>query len=54
MGVGPAQNYEGQMQGLLDEFKSLPFEQRKYRFTEFIRREADIFAGCIDAVMSLM
>ena len=49
MGVGPAQNYEGQMQGLLDEFKSLPFEQRKYRFTEFIRREADMFAGCIDA-----
>ncbi len=37
------------MQGLTYEFHSLPFEQRKYRFTEFIRREADIFAGVIDA-----
>ena len=30
------------------EYKSLSFEDRKRRFTEFIRREADIFAKCID------
>ena len=48
MGVGPAQKYESQMIDLVREYKSLGFEDRKKRFTEFIRREADIFANCID------
>ncbi len=48
MGAGPIQRYESQMIDLSREFKSLSFEDRKRRFTEFIRREADIFAKCID------
>ena len=48
MGAGPAQKYESQMLDLNREYKSLSFEDRKRRFTEFIRREADIFAKCID------
>ena len=48
MGAGPIQRYESQMIDLSREFKSLSFDDRKRRFTEFIRREADIFAKCID------
>ena len=48
MGIGPAQNYENQMRYLISEYKALPFNDRKARFTEFIRREAEIFAYCID------
>jgi hypothetical protein len=48
MGVGPAQMYENQMRYLIQEYKYLNFNDRKLRFTEFIRREADIFAQAID------
>ena len=48
MGAAPAQNYENQMGFLIREYKSLNFDTRKRRFTEFVRREADIFANCID------
>ena len=48
MGANPSYNYEQQMSYLISEFKSLNFDQRKYRFGEFIRREADIFAGVIE------
>ena len=48
MGNGPTIEYETQMGYLIREYKSLRFEDRKYRFTEFVRREADIFARAID------
>ena len=48
MGNGPVIEYETQMGYLIREYKSLRFEDRKYRFTEFVRREADIFARAID------
>ena len=48
MGAAPAQNYENQMIYLIQEYKSLNFDTRKRKFTEFVRREADIFANCID------
>lgn len=48
MGAAPAQNYEIQMSYLIQEYKSLNFDTRKRRFTEFVKREADIFANCID------
>ena len=48
MGAGPVQKYESKMIDLKREYKSLSFEDRKKRFTEFIKREADIFANCID------
>ena len=48
MGNGPVVQYESQMNYLIQEYKSLRFEDRKYRFTEFVRREADIFARVIE------
>jgi len=48
MGNAPADNYKRQMVDLIREYKRLNFDDRKKRFTEFIKREADIFAGCID------
>ena len=48
MGINPVQEYESQMYYLIQEYKSLSFEDRKRRFTEFVRREADIFARVID------
>ena len=48
MGINPVQEYDTQMNNLIWEYKSLRFEDRKRRFTEFVRREADIFARVID------
>lgn len=48
MGISPVQEYDTQMNNLIWEYKSLRFEDRKRRFTEFVRREADIFARVID------
>ena len=48
MGINPVQEYESQMYYLIQEYKSLSFEERKRRFTQFVRREADIFARVID------
>ena len=48
MGVAAAQLYESQMRDLIREYKSLNFDDRKLRFTEFIRREADNFGNAID------
>ena len=48
MGINPIQQYESQMYYLIQEYKSLSFEDRKRRFTEFVRREADIFARVIE------
>ena len=36
------------MSYLIQEYKSLNFDTRKRRFTEFVKREANIFANCID------
>ena len=48
MGIGPAQMYEAHMRDLILEYKYLDFNDRKLRFTEFIRREAELFASAID------
>ena len=48
MGINPIQQYESQMYYLIQEYKSLSFEDRKRRFTEVVRREADIFARVIE------
>ena len=48
--MGAAQLYESYMKELIREYKSLNFNDRKLRFTEFIRREADYFARSIETV----
>lgn len=48
MGAFPVQEYSSNMDMLLREYKSLDFDKRKKRFTEFVRREAEIFARAID------
>ncbi len=48
MGLSPVQEYETNMNYLISEYKSLNFDDRKRRFTEYVRREADIFARAID------
>ena len=48
--MGVSQLYESYMNELIREYKSLNFNDRKLRFTEFIRREADYFARSIETV----
>ena len=48
--MGVSQLYESYMNELIREYKSLNFNDRKLRFTEFIRREADCFAKSIETV----
>ena len=48
--MGVSQLYESYMKELIREYKSLNFNDRKVRFTEFIRREADCFAKSIETV----
>ena len=48
--MGVSQLYESYMKELIREYKSLNFNDRKLRFTEFIRREADCFAKSIETV----
>ena len=50
MGINPVENCEARMREQITQYKILDFENRKRRFPEFVRKEADIFAHIIDAV----
>ena len=48
MGLTPVQEYETNMNLLIGEYKALSFDLRKKRFTEYVRKEAEMFARAID------
>lgn len=50
MGSSPVGNYESRMKDLIREYKSLSYDDRKNRFTEYVQKETDIFIGIINEV----
>lgn len=50
MGNSVVEDYNSDMRELIYEYKNLDGDERKKRFTEYVKKEADIFAKVIDGV----